>query len=211
MASQVAGLPESLQLKILSLVAGSAGAAPAASASTAVRPAATPSKESKDNAWAIGLASRLIAHGYSWQDEMAPIDSVARPLLQAVHALPEPTLAPAKMGSSVLKWHDPSARGDSICWVPLSPAATAPDGSSSPLAPLVASPGWAWLRATLGAVVAALNRDAATKAGGEMLRVPDKVMLARYPAGARYVKQRILNLRHGRAAMGGVSGAKAVS
>ena len=176
MADRVRDLPEQLQLQILALVAGSTSAAPQ-------RPLAN--KDANYRAWACGLASRLLAHGFAWQDGMAPAETIARPLLRAVQELPESTLASAGMGTSILKWHDTSARGDRICWLPLNP----PPADSSPTSALLASSSWAWVYDTLSHVVDAINRDTAARTPvGEALRLPDKVMLAHYPAGGRYVR-----------------------
>ena len=194
-------LPENLQLKILSLVAGSmptgqpsqAGVA----ASKPTKRAALPTHDDGYHAWARGLASRYLAHGYAWQDEMVP-ESLARPLLRSAQALPDVALAPAGMGASVLRWRDNGARGDSIAWVPLEPptrsapstAPTAPPSPPSALDGLQSTAGWAHLRSALTHIVDALNSDAAESDGewAEVLHVPEKVMLARYPAGARYVR-----------------------
>ena len=154
MADHVKHLPESLQLKILSLVATNAPASDTGDAASAAGDAVS----GDHHAWARGLAARFIAHGIAWQDEMAPLDTVSRPMLNEIRALPDSALAPAGMGASVVKWRDTSARGDSICWVPLAGASALP--ASSPLCALTASAGWAWLRATLGEVVAAIQNAA---------------------------------------------------
>ena len=194
----VGHLPEHLQLKILSLIAApatSAAAPPASAASTPSKrpdPALPPPSEIDDSevAWVQGLASRLLAHGYAWQDEMVPS---AAGLLGAATSLPSGSLAPAGMGASVLKWKDTTARGDRIAWVPLSKPAAGSGSPSDPFRDLRASAGFNELRRTLGRLVIALNRDAAEQAAAEgrsadILRVPEKVMLAHYPEGGRYVR-----------------------
>ena len=71
-------------------------------------------------------------------------------------------------------------RGDLIAWVPLEPST----GLVARVAALHATTGWDKLRLALRLVVEALN--AAADSGSEALRLPDRIMLSRYPAGARY-------------------------
>lgn len=189
-------LPENVQLKILSLIAGEASTAPHPSPARANAPplamsqgapAATATQPDSGHGedyrgWTCGLAARLHAHGFAWQDNMLP-EEAARSLLQEAQALPADTLKPAGMSTSVAKWHDQTVRGDAIGWVPLEP-------TSSAFASLHATPAWARYRSMLAQVVEVLNCASrrAHGTGAEELRVPDKVMLAHYPAGARYVR-----------------------
>ena len=160
--------------KILSLVASRA----ASSTGTAAKPTTT----GDYRAWTCGLAARLLAHGFAWQDDMAE----ASALLKSARALPPAALAPAGMGASVLKWKDGSARGDLIGWVPLDSSAAPAD---SPFHSLCAGESWSHVGELFSGVVDALNREATGQVPrGEQLVVPKKVMLARYPAGARYVR-----------------------
>lgn len=175
MAEHVQSLPESLQLRILSLLTESA---PAAS------PTADARLEGSYRAWAHGLAARLAAHRVAWQDDMLPTGA-ASSLLGAAEELPADALAPAGMGASVARWRDESVRGDRIGWVPLEPSSGSGD---SPFGALHATSGWSELRAALSDVVAALNHEAAVRPGGERLRLPEKLMLAHYPRGGRYVR-----------------------
>ena len=65
--------------------------------------------------------------------------------------------------------------------------------SGTVFAPLYATAGWATLHAVLSQIVETLNREVDDDGVGargvaEKLRLPEKVMLAHYPAGARYVR-----------------------
>ena len=175
MAQHVQSLPESVQLKIISLLTESA---PAASSTADAR------LEGSYRAWAHGLAARLAAHRVAWQDDMLPTGA-ASSLLGAAEELPADALAPAGMSASVARWRDESVRGDRIGWVPLEPSSGSGD---SPFGALHATSGWSELRAALSDVVAALNHEAAVRPGGERLRLPEKLMLAHYPRGGRYVR-----------------------
>ena len=151
-------------------------------------PAASPTADARlegsYRAWAHGLAARLAAHRVAWQDDMLPTGA-ASSLLGAAEELPADALAPAGMGASVARWRDESVRGDRIGWVPLEPSSGSGD---SPFGALHATSGWSELRAALSDVVAALNHEAAVRPGGERLRLPEKLMLAHYPRGGRYVR-----------------------
>jgi len=189
MADRVGSLPEHLQLKILAMLAPPPGA-PVSSTqrSRATAAEAPPAPIAADalerySAWAHGLAARLVAHGIAWQDDVLP-KNAAPSVLAAAQALPEDALAPAGMSASVARWRDASVRGDKIGWVPLAPAAA----GTSTFGGLHAAAGWGELRAALSHIVNALNHSAAGRAEAEMLRLPEKVMLAHYPEGARYVR-----------------------
>ena len=104
------------------------------------------------------------------------------PLLQLVKTLPAAALKPAGMGAAVTKWKDSTSRGDSVAWVPLD--REFPD-TAEHLRPLCASAGWDFFRSTLAQAVEALNL---TLKGSERLHLPEKVMVAYYPAGTRYVR-----------------------
>lgn len=189
MADRVGSLPEHLQLKILTMLAPPPGA-PVSSTqrSRATTAGAPPAPIAADalrrySAWAHGLAARLVVHGIAWQDDVLP-KNAAPSVLAAAQALPEDALAPAGMSASVARWRDASVRGDKIGWVPLAPAAA----GTSTFGGLHAAAGWGELRAALSHIVNALNHSAAGRAEAEMLRLPEKVMLAHYPEGARYVR-----------------------
>ena len=177
MAQHVGLLPEQLQLKILSLVgegrSADAGARAEASgdgvraddAPPAAAPIATTDLGDMGSVMA-GLSARLHTHGYTWQDDFLPRPTIDR-MLESARAQ---TLAPAGMSSSLARWHDPTARGDSTAWLPLH------------------SPPIAELGTALHQLVDRLNADAAAAGAPERLQVPAKAMLARYPPGAHYVR-----------------------
>ncbi len=185
----VTRLPEAVQLRILGMVAGQTQREPNPASAVAPPqpghgssgdlPAAADLSDSH-SAWALGLALRLSVHGFAWQDEMVPRVPAAM-LLRAARALPADALRAAGMSSSVAKWHDPSVRGDSIAWVPLEARHDDPSFGA-----LQSTAGWSHYRAVLRTVVDALNREGGVR--GESLRLPDKVMLAHYPEGARYIR-----------------------
>ena len=177
MAQHVGLLPEQLQLKILSLVGEgrSADAGASAEAGSAdvraddVPPATAPSATTDlgdMGSVMAGLSARLHTHGYTWQDDFLPRPTIDR-MLQSARAQ---TLAPAGMSSSVARWHDPTARGDSTAWLPLD------------------SPAISELGTALHQLVDRLNADAAAAGASERLSLPAKAMLARYPPGAHYVR-----------------------
>ena len=186
-------LPESLQLRILSMVAGvppaATGCAQQTTPGSVVRhtdrsrasSAAVGTDETAMSAWVHGLTARLLAHGFSWQDEMVSEDA-AIALLRAATAMPTSAFAPAGMSTSVVKWRDASVRGDEIAWVPLE----ATEGSA--FASLHAASGWSELRRALACIVDAFNDEAAAQGSDEVIQLPSKVMLARYPQGGRYVR-----------------------
>ena len=188
-APSVGNLPAALQLKILSLVAGgSSSEGGAADASAAVGHQTNdlaPPTSHDPCGWACGLSARCFAHGYAWQDGMVDVDAARALLIQAQALDGAGALAPAGMGASMTNWHDAKARGDSVAWVPLQPGPEA----GGVFQALWASSGWRKLRDSLAHVRDALNRDAAEQPGShERLRLPEKVMLARYPEGSRYVR-----------------------
>ena len=125
------------------------------------------------------LASRLESHGFGWQDSMVAA-AHALSMLRAVQAWPSTALSGARMLDGNARWKNVDLRGDLIAWVPLEPST----GSVARVAALHATTGWDKLRLALRLVVEALN--AAAGSGGEALRLPDRIMLSRYPAGARY-------------------------
>ena len=191
MADHVGALPEHLQLKILSMLAPqpTAAAASAPAAGTAAKKTAAEPKPPSDDAaarygaWAHGLAARLTAHKIAWHDGMLPADA-APSIIAAAQSMPTEALAPAGMSASIARWRDESVRGDKIGWVPLELPAT----GASQFASMHATAGWAELRAALSQVVDALNHDAAGRPAAERLKLPEKVMLAHYPVGSRYVR-----------------------
>jgi len=186
----VSRMPQNLQLKILSMVAARpppppppSGGSPAPASRRPLSPAAAAGREDYA-AWTLGLATRLSAHGYAWQDEMMP-PAPAASLLSAVRDMPDGVLRPAGMSSSLAKWHDPTVRGDSTVWVPLETEAVGGDGGDE-FAALHASVGWSHYRAILHSLVESLNREGGVE--GDAVQLPAKVMLAHYPVGAKYVR-----------------------
>lgn len=237
--ADVSRLPEALQLKILAMVVGAekdgeraatrtvpgsdgdsapSAAAAAHTATAEPQPTHTTTAEPQPalqpvgdaTSQIIGLASRLLSHGFSWQDEFVPLSSAAR-LLESAR---QQQLTPAAMSGSVARLLDPSLRGDSTVWLPLRADASWAD-----------SPALAHFRNALAALVERINStnvrnsakrnsakrnsaetnsaetnsdeinsaernsaDAAADGLDERLELPEKLMLAHYPAGGRYVR-----------------------
>ena len=180
----VALLPENLQLKILSMVAG--GGMPQPPPATAATATATPAtaaplgpSATPTDATLSGLRARVRAHGYGWQDDFVP-QPTASTLHSAAQSV-QPALRPAGMSSHTAKWRDASMRGDLTAWLPL-------EGDHAPEhAGLCASAAWAQLRARLQQLVSELNAVADAE-GTERVALPEKAMLAHYPVGSRYVR-----------------------
>ena len=175
-------LPENLQLKILSLVTdGEEGTAdvPPVQPPLPAPPALPEASAESSAATLAGLQARVRTHGFGWEDAFVGADAAAA-LLAGAQAL-QPALTPAGMSSSIARWRDPTTRGDLTAWLPFEGAPSAPH------AQLCASAAWAALRQRLQLLVTSLNRTAATE-GRELVALPDKAMLAHYPAGARYVR-----------------------
>ncbi|EOD39620.1 hypothetical protein EMIHUDRAFT_200170 [Emiliania huxleyi CCMP1516] len=119
------------------------------------------------------------SHGGSdWDSMVAAAHALS--MLRAVQAWPSTALSGARMLDGNARWKNVDLRGDLIAWVPLEPST----GLVARVAALHATMGWDKLRLALRLVVEALN--AAAGSGGEALRLPDRIMLSRYPAGARY-------------------------
>ncbi|KAL1515453.1 hypothetical protein AB1Y20_002078 [Prymnesium parvum] len=170
----LAQLPPSVQRRILSLLAP-----PPRSTQEEAPPPTSPAEL---GARELGMAARLVAHGYTWADRVLPDDRLGE---MARHARSMATgMVPAGMGQSVLRWHDPHVRGDHTCWVPLDGAAA---GEGEAAAALCRTSAFALLRRTLELTTRAVNR--AQAAGSEQaLALPRKLMLAHYPPGGRYVR-----------------------
>lgn len=154
MASRVSDLPDNLQLKILTLVAGRQ-APPARPSGSAPHAASAPVP-----GWARRAADGLAAHGHASSDA-----HLSEPAARALHRLAEGLadsgqLRPARVGQSHAVREDARSRADSIAWLPF---ADHPE-----LAPLASS---------LGELCAA-----ASALVGEPLELPRSAMLARYPA-----------------------------
>jgi len=180
-------LPEHLQLKILTLVTEP----PAGSSSAASEPASVPVESTAAGAApplpAAGITAavlRLAAHGFGWCDgvlsEAAVDELLASPTRQQLQA--------AGVGASFTRRVDPSVRGDSIAWVPLS---SQPDEIRRVLSCSVQ--GLSDLSMEAGEGVA--DRAPGLAWGGP-LSLPGKCMLAHYPEGAKYGKDRSSSRRY---------------
>lgn len=125
----------------------------------------------------VGAASRVRVHGFSWQDGMIS-PSIARQLLQAAEQLSPDTLRPAGVGAAATRRRDPNVRGDSVAWIPLQR-----ETSADPIASL---PCWPEINCLLANVVRSFNEHVSMH--GVRLKLPEKVMLAHYSQGGKYVR-----------------------